>query len=77
LSPQPVDLPFVAARSPKGTIIVTTDLKVFEEVGFEVDPPGSSPVARQQRILQSVGGRRFVQTDDAVMWFQEVGRLDK
>ncbi len=71
------DNPLITARSAKGTIVVNRELVVFEEAGFELDPPELSPEARQQRRAQQLNGRYFIAADDAVMWFEKVGTLGK
>lgn len=68
--------PLIVADTPNGRVIVNSDLEVFEEVGFERDPPGLSESAMvERRSNQSKTGSYLVKKDGVVR-FRRAGTIN-
>jgi hypothetical protein len=70
--------PLIAADTPDGRIMVTPEQRVFQESGFEPDPPGLSAEERQQLRQRQVNAKPvyFIATDDGFLRFRNIGVLD-
>lgn len=74
-------LPMISADTPKGRLLVTGAMEVFEETGFRKDPPGLSKDAKAElRARQYKEARvideRTVNANDGAYSFRHLGKLD-
>jgi hypothetical protein len=70
------EMPMIAAQTPRGRVIVTWDCNVFEELGFEKDPPGLTPQSKADLRTRQFKEGPLIERDGGVLKFKRVGTVD-